>query len=444
MNKDCCFILSILDEPLEQSRYLFDFDSYLSNLGNKTKFRVRNLNSKLQIWKHFLKNKERCSLYYHFFPVNECVSRYIDYIRESCLSTHANDFDVNYYLEENPDVKLEFKKSKNSLFPWNHFLNNGMFELRKFSFSTNISSSPEERRCLIQNNLVCPKRFGKNNSIIRSLRQKKIATIKQESESKETSSTIDKETLSTIDKEMSNCMSHETSKSTASTTDSQEDNQIISCVDQNCCMSQEEIKQLISSLLESKLSCFEETMLIKFEQQVADLCVSEEKINQVLPCMIEKILNNAPKVEIEQNNLMILSQIESTVDLKLQCMFRNKVKIQNGICFFKLPGLNLNSLAGSYHCYLDRLSLSVNKELNIKIDQVRDFFTICFVSGEQFKPVYASVFGTIKLITDGGELHIGSVYSRDEQLVYQLDSTLVNFNQNARILINLEFRLNLL
>lgn len=131
---DCYFIISVRSEPIEESRYLFDFHSYITNQQNIRQFKVHQLMNKLQLWKHFQTNRRNHLLYYHFFPVNDMVLRYIERVQNNPLSVHINDFDANYYLDMNPDVKLESRKFKDSMFPWKHFVYNGMFELRPLYF----------------------------------------------------------------------------------------------------------------------------------------------------------------------------------------------------------------------------------------------------------------------------------------------------------------------
>ena len=104
---DRYLILSVVNELVEESRFSFDYDLYNNNTKNRTTYGVNKLTTKLQMWKHFLSYRDiHPNLFYHFHPPNASLLRYLDNLKDTLLSIHCSDFDVEYYLEANLDIKI--------------------------------------------------------------------------------------------------------------------------------------------------------------------------------------------------------------------------------------------------------------------------------------------------------------------------------------------------
>lgn len=131
MKNDVYFVLGLRIEDQCQSRYLFDFDSYVVDNSLSSSL------TKLQIWKHSLTKQVRSAHY--FREMTDRVKEHLEFVQAANLSVNKTHFDLAYYLEHNPDVNLMYLNKKSASEVWQHFLSTGSFEIRKFRFTNNVS-----------------------------------------------------------------------------------------------------------------------------------------------------------------------------------------------------------------------------------------------------------------------------------------------------------------
>lgn len=131
---DFYLLSTVKREPLETCRFLFDYEYYLKNRRNIRLFKTFKLKNKVDAWKHFLKYNKHKALNYRFNAPNKRAQLYHSYLQNSHLNIDGSNFDTEYYLENNSDVRtaLEISKNSNINFPWKHFVTNGLYEMRPF------------------------------------------------------------------------------------------------------------------------------------------------------------------------------------------------------------------------------------------------------------------------------------------------------------------------
>lgn len=185
--------------------------------------------------------------------------------------------------------------------------------------------------------------------------------------------------------------------------------------------------------------------LIKIElTKCSTPCEQSPHDSEELQCVVEKILNTSlsQQTDKEQFWLMVKSQVENLIDSKFNCLIKSRLKLYSGSCFIKLPGFDVNNMHGVYQCILDRIYISATMDLDININSASDTITICFVSGEQFQPIYASVSGLIGLQTQQGNVYTGFIHSNNNTFSYCLDQSLVGLKSRCKIGLSLQYRIN--
>lgn len=421
---DLYSISSVKSEPLEESRFLFDYNYYSNNELNIINYKTNILITKYQIWKHFNDHKysKNNNLSYKFNNPTQQVIDHISYVKNLYVSSISSDFDVFYYLENNQDVKLEYIKKKNQSYVWYHFINYGSYEVRKFRF--------------IENPQIDLKYLNKISNDIQDQEQR----------------------IQCIENNIENTTENNNNHTCQCTNCNQNSS--------HCCsiFSEHMLKELISKKLQKEI--------LKLKNEI------DQNLNDSLPCILNQLLNDqSQNVEYQKQYLSVISDIDQIIDQKIvkivnnylssnlesmvtdiinirsgnlnrtnlkQQTDQNIAKTDSGVFYANLDTIVIKGkyLSGNYHCLIDRLFMVIEGEIEVaNVNSTDGTITIEFISSEHF-PIDQSTFtGQLYIMDEKRTKYHGILCYSKNNICYKLDDDVLNLTGNVSIFINMEYKI---